>query len=89
MDDYVFNKSIFYFIFQRSECYTTHIVNELLYNKNRFFFTSISKNVVTYINITITNTSNNMIKQYYSIIKMFKVLVIVKKKQFCRTNILI
>ena len=52
-------------------------------------FTSISKSVVTYIIITVTNISNNTIKQYYGIIKTFKVLVIVKKKQFSRTNILI
>ena len=77
-----------YFIFQRFECYTTLIVKKLLYNKNQIF-TSISKSVVTYINIAVTNISNNMIKQYYSIIKMFKVLVIVKKEQFSRTNILI
>ena len=30
-----------------------------------------------------------MIKQYYGLIKTFKVLVIVKKKPFSRTNILI
>ena len=53
------------------------------------FFTCISESVVTYITITVTNISNNTIKQYYSIIKTFKVLVIVKKKQFSRTNILI
>ena len=33
--------------------------------------------------------SNNIIKQYFDVIKMFKFLVIVKKKQFSRTNILI
>ena len=87
MDDYVFDKYIFYFI-QRFECYATLIVKGLLYNKNQIF-TSISKSVVTYINITVTNISNNIIKQYYSITKTFKVLVIVKKKQFSRTNILI
>ena len=87
MDDYVFDKSIFCFI-QRFEFYTTLIVKELLYNKNQFF-TSISKSVVTYINITVTNISNNIIKQYYGMIKMFKVLVIVRKKQFSRTNIFI
>ena len=36
MDDYVFDKSIFYFI-QRFECYTTLIVKELLYNKKSNF----------------------------------------------------
>ena len=35
IDDYVFDKSIFYFI-QRFECYTTLIVKELLYNKINF-----------------------------------------------------
>ena len=53
------------------------------------FFTYISKSVVTYIIITVTNISNSTVKQYYGIIKTFKVLVIVKKKQFSRTNILI
>ena len=75
-----------YFItFQRFECYTTLIVKELLYNKNTY----ISKSVVTYITITVTNMSNNTIKQYYRVIKTLKVLVIAKKKQFSRTNILI
>ena len=32
------------------------------------FFTSISKSVVTYIIITVTNISNNTIKQYYGIL---------------------
>ena len=36
LDDYVFDKSIFYFI-QRFECYTTLIVKELLYNKKSNF----------------------------------------------------
>ena len=59
------------------------------YNKKSIFFTSISKSVVIYITITVTNIPNNIIKQYYGIIKAFKVLVFVKKKQFSRTNILI
>ena len=88
MDDYVFNKSKF-IIFQRFECYTTFIVKELLYNNKIKFFTSISKSIATYITITVTYISNNIIKQYYGIIKNFKILVIVKKKQFSRTNILI
>ena len=87
MDGYVFGKSIFYF-FQRFECCTTLIFKELLYNK-KSNFTSISKSVLTYINITVTNISNNVIKQCYGIIKTFKILVIVEKKQFSRTNILI
>ena len=43
------------------------------------FFTTISKSVVTYITITLTNISNSIIKQYYDIIKLFKVLVVIKK----------
>ena len=87
MDDYFFDKSIFYFI-QRFECYTTLIVKELLYNKKSNFYFYF-KSVVTYINITVTNISNNIIKRYYGIIKTLKVLVIIKKKQFSRTNIVI
>ena len=88
MDDIVFDKSIF-ISFSNVSSVTLHscILKELLYNKNQIF-TSISKSVVTYINITLTNISNNMIKQYYGIIKTFKVLDIVKKKQFIRTNTL-
>ena len=78
-----------YFIFQRFKCYTTFIVKELLQNKKPNFFTSISKIFITYITKTITNISNNTIKQYYYIIKLFEVLVIVKNKQFSKTNILI
>ena len=78
-----------YFIVQRFECYTTLIVKELLYNKRLKFFTFFSKSFITYITITVTNISNSIIKQYYGIIKLFKVLVIAKKKQFSRTNILI
>ena len=88
MDDYVFDKSIFHFIFQHFESYTILIVKEMLYNKNQSS-TSISENVVTYINITVTNISNNMLKQYYGMIKTSKVLVIVEKKQFIKTNSLI
>ena len=46
--------------------------------KVKKLFASISKSIVTYITITLTNISNNKIKQYYDIIKTFKVLVIVK-----------
>ena len=76
-----------YTIFQRFKCYTTLFVKELLYNEKSnfyFYFTSFS----TDITITGTNISNNIIKQYCGI-KLFKVLVILKKKQFSRTNILI
>ena len=65
-DDNFFDKSKFYFI-QRFKCYTKLIVKELLYSKIKFF-TSISKSVVNYIKITVTNISNNIIKQYYGII---------------------
>ena len=85
MDDYVFEKSIFFI--QCFKCYITLIVKELLYDKKGF--TSISKSVVTYITITVTNISNNIIKQYWDILKTFKVVVVVKKKQLSRTNILI
>ena len=53
------------------------------------FFTSHSKNVITYITLTVINMLNNKTKQYYCITEMFKALVIVKKKKFSRTNILI
>ena len=78
-----------YFIFQHFKCYTTFIVKELLQNKKPNFFTSISKIFITYITKTITNISNNTIKQYYDKIKLFEVLVIAKNKQFSKTNILI
>ena len=84
-----FSKNPYFITFQHFECCTALIVKELLYNNKIKFFTSISKSVVIYINITVTKISNNIIKQYYGTVKMFKVLVIVKKKQFSRTNILI
>ena len=84
MDDYVFDKSIFYFI-QRFERYITLIVKELLYNKKSNFYFYFKK-CRNFINITVTNILNNIIKQYYGIIKTLKVLVSVKKKQFSRTN---
>ena len=49
------------------------------------FCTSIENGVRTYI----TNISNNITKQYYGTIKTFKILVIVKKKQFRTTNVFI
>ena len=39
--------------------------------------------------LRVTNISNNITKQCHGIIKTFKVLVIVKKKHFSRSNILI
>ena len=77
------------FIFRRFECYNTLIVKEVLYINKIKFCTSISKTVITYITLTVINISNNLIKQYYGIIKTFKVLVIVKKKEFSTTNVLI
>ena len=74
--------------FQRFKCYTTLIFKNLIYINKIKFLTSVSKIVVTYINLTLINIRNNIIKQYYSVIRMFKVLVIVKKKQFNKTNIL-
>lgn len=53
------------------------------------FVTSVSKCVVTYITLTVTRLSNNLIKQNYGIMKKLKVLVILKKKQFSRNNTLI
>ena len=84
-----FSANPYFIIFQRFECYNTLIVKELLYIKKCFFFTSISKSVITYMTITVTNISNNIIKQCYGIIKTFQVPVIAKKKQFSRINILI
>ena len=86
MDDYVFEKSIFYFI-QRFVCYTTLIVKELHYNKKSYFYFYFKK----YRNLHKYNRNQhikyqNIIKQCYGIIKKFKVLVILKKKQFSRTN---
>ena len=66
---------------QLFECYTTLIVKELPCNKKIKSFTSISKTFITYITITVANISNNIIKPYYGIIKLFQVLIIVKKKK--------
>ena len=70
----------------------SNILSVIVHSMSRNFFTiknqiftSISKSVVTYINIAVTNISNNIIKHYYGIMKTFKVLVIVKKKQFSKT----
>ena len=92
MDDYVFHKPIFYLFY-----FISNMSSVILHSQSRncfiliksFFYASISKSVVTYMTLIITNISNNIIKQYYGIIKAFKLLVIVKKKQFSRTNILI
>ena len=82
----MFSTNPYYIILQRFECYTALIAMELLYNKNQMFYFYFKKcrNLQT-----LTNISNNTIKQYYGITKTFEVLVIIKKKQFTRTNILI
>ena len=88
----VFHKPIFYLFY-----FISNMSSVILHSQSRncfiliksFFYASISKSVVTYMTLIITNISNNIIKQYYGIIKAFKLLVIVKKKQFSRTNILI
>ena len=70
----------------------TFIVKVVLYFNNFFFFTPISKSVITYITLTQTCILNNIIKQHYGTAKTRKnkkILVIIKKKQFNRTNILI
>ena len=62
-----------YFIsIQRFECYTTLLSRNCFTIKKFKFFTSISKSVVTYITITVTNIANNTIKKYSDIIKTFK-----------------
>ena len=59
---------------------TTLTVKELFYIDKIQFFTAVSKSIITYITLIVSNISNNIIKQYYRIIKTFKVLIIVKKK---------
>ena len=39
--------------------------------------------------LTVSDMSNNITKQCYRIIKTFKFLIIVKKEQFARANVLI
>ena len=79
MPEQVFEKNIFYcfptfrVLYYIIVEYSTHCQGTALQQKIKLF-TSNSKSVVTYI--TITNISNNIIKQYYCIIKTFKVLVI-------------
>ena len=86
--DYALDKSIFC-LFSNVWSATTLIFKELVYINRIHFFTAISKSVITYITSTVTNISNNIIKQHYGIIKTFKVLIIVKKKRFIRPNTLI
>ena len=75
-----------YFILFNVSSVILHLLSRNCFTIKNQILTCISKSVVTYINITVTNISNNIIKQYYGIIKTLKVLVIVKKKQFSRTN---
>ena len=84
-----FTKNPYFIIFKRFDYFTAFIPKVLLYNNKIKFFTPISKSVITYITIAVTNILNNITKQFYVIIKTFKVLLIVRKKQFSRTNILI
>ena len=83
MDDCVFGKSIFY-LFSNVSSVILHSLS-----RNCLFFYFYFKKCRTYITLTLANISNNIIKQNYGIIKTFKVLLIVKKKQFGRINILI
>ena len=78
-----------YFTLSNDLSVILHSLSSNCFTIKNQIFTSISKSVVTYRNITVINISNNIIKQYYGIIKTFKALVIDKKKQFSRTNILI
>ena len=70
MNDYVFGNSIFYYFPTVRVLYYTHGQGTALQQKIKFLNT-ISKSVVTYITITVTNISNNIIKQYYGTIKKF------------------
>ena len=80
IDGYVFNTPTFPVLV------TKLIIKELFCNTIHVFNT-ISKTFMR--QIAATNMWNNIIKQYYGIIETIKVLVIVKNKQFSRTNILI
>ena len=61
-----FLRNPYFIIFQCFECYATLIVKELLYNSKIKFFTSISKNVVTYITIAVANILDNIVGYGYS-----------------------
>ena len=89
MDDYVFDKSVFYSFSSASSVILDSLSRSCFTLIKSIFFTSISKSVITYITLTVTNISNTITKQNFGIIKTFKVLVIVNKKQFSRTNILL
>ena len=85
-----------YFIYFSTFRVFTLTIKELIYiNKINFFYFYFKKyhnlhnfNRNLYIIRNIIEITN-IIKQHYGIIKTFKVLVFVKKKQFSRTNILI
>ena len=66
-----------------------HLLSRNCFTIKIKFFTSISKSVVTCITITVTNISNSIMKQFYGIRKLKENVVIAKKKQLNRTNILI
>ena len=89
MDDYVFDKSVFYSFSSSSSVILDSLSRSCFTLIKSIFFTSISKSVITYITFTVTNISNTITKQNFGIIKTFKVLVIVNKKQFSRNNILL
>ena len=57
IDDYVFDKLVFHLL-QLFECYYTHCQGILYINKIQFF-TVISKSVISYTTLTVTNMSNN------------------------------
>ena len=84
----VFDKSIFY-LFSDVLSVIPHSLSRNCFTLIKSNFLLISKGVITYITLTGTIISNNIIKKYHGIIKTFKVLVIVKRKQFSRINILI
>ena len=68
-----------YFIFFNVSSVILHSLSRYCFIIKKSNFTSTSKSVVTYIDITVTNISNNVIKQYYGITKTFKVLVLSKR----------
>ena len=83
---YVFDEFIFVYI--PTICVLLNSLPRNCFTLILHFFTATSKSVITEITFTVTDISNK-IKQYYDIIKTFKVLIIFEKKQFSTTNILI
>ena len=72
MDDYVFDKSIFCLFSKVSSVMLRSLSRNWFIIIKSVFFSSISKSVVTYVTLTVTNISNN-IKQYCGIMKKLKV----------------